>query len=118
MSLTLTAQASRPSSKGWEWHACGRRHCAWRVCMDDSSSYFRLQAYRLYSKRTAVKARHRYRRCLNGKCSRKRWKEDAQRTRLCRELEHSVVVDAACHEECVATGRKPVSLASDGAADA
>src|SRR5215469_1295191 len=112
MSLTLTAPALRPWSKGSEWHACDRRHCAYRACMDDFSSYFRLPAYRLYSKRTAAKVRHRYRRCLNGKCSRKCRKKNAQRARLCRKLEHSVVVDAARHEECVATGREPLPLES------
>src|SRR5215471_13610520 len=117
MSLTLTAPALRPWSKGSEWHACGRRHCACRACMDDFSSYFRLPAYRLYSKITAAKVPHRYRRCLNGKYSRRCWKKYPRRTRLCRELEHPVVVNATRYEECVANRREPLPLASNCPAD-
>src|SRR5262249_53866517 len=102
MSLMLTALASQPSSKDSAWHACGRRHCACRACKVVFFIYFRLSAYRLCSKTTAAEALHQCRRCLNGKYSRRCWKEGPQRTRLCREPEHSVVVHAARHKESIA----------------
>src|SRR5262252_10407393 len=117
MSLMLTALALRPWSRDSAWHACGRPHCACGDCKVAFSICFRLSAYRLYSKRRAAEALRRCRRCLNGKHSRRCWKKDPQRTRLCRKLEHSVVVDAARHEESIALCWQPLPLAGNGAAD-
>src|SRR5580693_4946432 len=118
MCLTLTALALRPLSKGSKRHGRSRRRCACVGCKVVFFIYFRLRACPLYSKRAAVEVLHPSRRCPNDKCSRQRWKKEPQRTRLCREPEHSVLVYAARHEECVALCRQPLSLAGNGAANA